>query len=407
MVEREHAEAERRALESHLQHKQKLESLGVLAGGIAHDFNNLLVGIVSNVELALEDLGPASPVSPMLDDIRATAHGAADLCRQMLACAGRGETVAKPVDLSTLVRNTVKLAGTSISSQARIDLNLDNNLPRVRADQTQIQQVAMNLIINAAEALDDGGGTVWVSTGSTVLGVEHHAPALVGESIPAGVYAYLEVKDDGCGMDETTTRRLFEPFLTTKFIGRGLGLSALLGIVRGHGGAVTLDSEVGVGTTFKVLLPLGETVETQGVPKRTNGALHASGKILVVDDDDQVRRLTAAVVRRLGFGALTAASGPKALALLEERSHEVCLVILDLVMPGMGGEATFDAIRKLDNAMKVVVSSGYGEGAEFDRMLGKGLSAVLRKPFGVAELKHVIRDTLALPVATARHSDAE
>ena len=255
ITERKSAENKRLQLERQMQETQKLESLGVLAGGIAHDFNNLLTVILGNASLALDELPPTSAAGDSLKAIEHTALRAAELCRQMLAYSGKGRFVIESIPLGALIRDMVSLLKASISKKAMLHLNLAESLPPLRGDPSQIRQIVMNLVINASEALGDHAGTITLATGLLDESPEPLAGVHFGEPLAQGPYVWLEVSDTGCGMDPETRRRIFEPFFTTKFTGRGLGLSAVLGIVRGHQGALKVQSEPGKGTTFKVLFP--------------------------------------------------------------------------------------------------------------------------------------------------------
>lgn len=256
ITERKWAEEQRRQLERQIQQTQKLESLGVLAGGIAHDFNNLLTIILGNASLALDELPLRSPACDSLWAIEKTALRAAELCRQMLAYSGQGRFVIETIRLNDLISEMVALFKTSISKKAILNLHLQETLPPLRGDPSQIRQVVMNLVINAAEAIGESAGVITVSTGVMHCTRDDLALVYREESLAEGRYVWLEVSDTGCGMDRDIQQRMFEPFFTTKFTGRGLGLSAVLGIVRGHQGALQVDSEPGQGTTFKVLFPL-------------------------------------------------------------------------------------------------------------------------------------------------------
>ena len=296
-VERELREAivrrERKLLEERARQNQRMESLGVLAGGVAHDFNNLLVGIMGNSSLMIDMLPASSPLVPLLSDIVLASQKAADLTRQMLAYAGKGRFVSEPTDLSALVQDIGGLVRTSISRKVQIQLNLTPSLPSIEADPTQIQQLIMNLLINGAEAIGDKAGSVVVTTGVREVDAGEFTSYYTAPEIESGNFVFLEVKDNGCGMDEPTLSRIFEPFFTTKFTGRGLGLAATLGIVRGHQGALKVESEVGNGSTFEILFPATareplrkREPPPQQAPRRISPG---EGHILVVDDEEVVR----------------------------------------------------------------------------------------------------------------------
>jgi signal transduction histidine kinase/CheY-like chemotaxis protein len=381
---------ERRRTEEQMRNAQKLESLGVLAGGIAHDFNNLLVGVLGNAGLALMELSADSPAHQAVKDIETSAQRAADLTRQMLAYSGRGKFLVEPVNLSRVVEEMTQLLGRVISKQAHLEMHLAHDLPAVVADATQVRQIVMNLITNASDALDGKPGLITLTTAVIDASPEFLASTYLNEQLPAGSYVCLEVSDSGVGMDEPTRARIFEPFFTTKFTGRGLGLAAVLGIVRGHHGAIDVRSEPGSGTVFRVLFPAAPAaVSTDAssvvAPKQWRG----SGEILLVDDEEAVRGVAARVLERSGFDVVQAASGEDALAEIARHRTRLRGVVLDLTMPGLGGEATFRQIRHRWPDLPVIVSSGYmpQEGELGD-------VPFLAKPYRPAELLDMLRAVL-------------
>lgn len=389
--DRKRNEEEKLNLEKQLLHAQKLESLGVLAGGIAHDFNNLLTAIVGNTDLALLRLNPESPVRDNLHQVEQAATRAADLAKQMLAYSGKGKFVIEPIDLSRLVEEMTKMLEVSISKKCVLRFNFAPSLPTVDADATQLRQIIMNLVINASEAIGDKSGVIAVSTGCMQCDRRYLSSAWLNEHIPEGLYVWLEIADTGCGMDKETVSRIFDPFFTTKFTGRGLGMAAVLGIVRGHKGAIKVYSEPGRGTTFKVLLPAGER------PKELfngNSDHHAewkgSGTALLVDDEETVIGIGTEMLKELGFDVLTALDGREALDVFREHQDKICYVILDLTMPRLDGEQTFRELRQIQPDVKVVMSSGYNEQEVTQRFVGKGLAGFIQKPYKLSTLRSVI-----------------
>jgi two-component system cell cycle sensor histidine kinase/response regulator CckA len=390
------AEEERRKLELSVLQAQKLESLGVLAGGIAHDFNNLLTSILGNAELALAELPPNSPARGFLHDIELASRHAADLCRQMLAYSGKGRFVVQPISLNEIVAEMGQLLSVSTSKMASLTHTFAANLPSVMADATQVRQVVMNLITNASEAIGDREGTIALRTGALACDRDYFADA-VGDSERhvAGMYVFLEVADTGVGMDPATLARIFDPFFSTKFAGRGLGLAAVLGIVRGHKGVLKVSSEPGKGTTFRVLLPAhGAAAEPGEARPVAAGDFRGHGLVLVADDQAAVRAVARNILERAGFRVMTAVDGREALQLYERHGPEIRLVVLDMTMPHLNGEACFLALRELNPAAKIVMTSGYSEQEVVAHFVGKGLAGFVQKPYKADLFLGTIRDIL-------------
>ena len=393
ITERKQMEEEKRNLEQQVQQGQKLESLGVLAGGIAHDFNNLLMVILGHAELAQKEISPMSPARRSLTEITTATQRAADLCRQMLAYAGKGSFALERVGLRELVEEMAHLLKTAISKKAILNLNLERGLPPIEADPSQIRQIVMNLIINASEAIGDRNGVITVSVGTTRCDEEYLRKTELHDDLAPGLYAHLEVTDTGSGMDTGTQSRIFEPFFSTKFTGRGLGLAAVLGIVRAHKGALKVYSEPGKGTTFKILFPVPEDA---GKEARTNGSPLADwrgqGTILLVDDEESLLALGARMLENLGFTVLTAADGLQAVDRYRERGKEIDLVLMDLTMPHMDGAEAFGELRRLNPDVRVVLASGYSPEDVASRLAGKRIDGVLQKPYTLAKLREALAD---------------
>ncbi|MCE9612760.1 MAG: PAS domain S-box protein [Lentisphaerae bacterium] len=393
--ERRRSEAERRRLEGQMQQAQKLESLGVLAGGIAHDFNNLLMGILGNANLVKDGLPPLSSAHAGLLEIESAAKRAADLCRQMLAYSGKGRFVVEPIDVNATVREIADLLHVSISKKAVLKYHFADNLPAIDADATQIRQVLMNLIINASEAIHDRSGIISVATGAADCTRERLGRACLGAELPAGCYVYVEVSDTGCGMDERTQERMFEPFFTTKVTGRGLGLAAVLGIVRGHKGALELQSAPRRGTTFRVLIPASpRAAQRSMVQAPLPTAWRSTGTILVVDDDETVRTVVRSMLERVGFGVAAAGDGLEAVRVFRDGAQHIDCVVLDLTMPHMDGEETFMELNQLRPGVPIVISSGYPREDIVRRFTGRGIAGVLEKPYEFGALTKTLRDVL-------------
>lgn len=384
-------EEHRRNLESQIQQAQKLESLGVLAGGIAHDFNNLLMGILGNSDLLRNELSSTSSAIPYVEHIQETTMRAADLCKQMLAYSGKGKFVIKTFSLNELVEDMVRLLEVSISKSAILNFNLSEYVPAIEGDLTQIRQVVMNLVTNASEAIGEKSGIITITTGVMEADSDYLAETFLDEKLAEGFYAYLEVSDTGCGMDQETLAKIFDPFFSTKFSGRGLGLAAVLGIMRGHQGAFKVYSQVGKGTTMKVLIPCtDQPLEALSEPSAENHWT-GSGTVLVVDDEETVRTVTKQMLEQRGFTVITANDGKEAIEVFRSHVDETDVVILDLTMPRLGGEDTFRELRRLKSDVKVVMMSGYNEQDVTSRFSGKGLAGFIQKPFGQRTLAEAIR----------------
>jgi PAS domain S-box-containing protein len=396
ITERRRAEQERAALGRKLQQTQKLESLGVLAGGIAHDFNNLLTGILGNANLARVESPAGSPALPYLDQIEQICLRAAELCKQMLAYAGKGRFVVEGLDLNRVVADVTHLLQVSISKAAVLKFGLTPRLPPVRADASQLRQVVMNLVINASEAVGDKGGVITLSTGVVRADRDYLRDALLDPDLPAGDYVALVVSDDGPGMTEEVRAKIFDPFFTTKFTGRGLGLAAVQGIVRGHKGALKVSSESGRGTTFTVLFPRAEGAVEAAAPAAEGPAegWRGEGTVLVADDEEPVRGVAAHMLESLGFRVVLAADGQEAVARFRADPFAYRLVLLDLTMPRLGGEEVFRELRQLRPDVRVLLMSGYTEQEVTTRFAGQGLAGFLQKPFQMATLQAKVRQIL-------------
>ncbi len=393
----------RRAAESseaQSRHVQKLESIGVLAGGIAHDFNNLLHVVLGNADIALSNLTKGSPArEPIEEVVRATLR-AADLTRQLLAYSGKGAFIVRHLDLSTEVREMATLLRTAISKQATLAWELSPTLPAVSADPTQVRQIVMNLITNASDALAETGGTITLRTGVTRLEDQddhHFSVPLDGEGPQdpgKGPFVYLEIGDTGSGMTPDTLSRIFDPFFSTKFTGRGLGLAAVMGIVRSHHGQIRVRTAPGEGTAFRVLFPsVAGAARKPAKPTAERSDWQGTGTILVVDDEEGVREVAERILQEIGFQTITAGDGRHALELMEEVGDSVTVVLLDLSMPRMGGAETFRRLRAFRPELPILMMSGYTEqvvAPQFSRS-GPGITGFLQKPFLAEDLIAVLR----------------
>lgn len=398
ITQRKRNEQERLEFERKLQATQKLESLGVLSGGIAHDFNNLLTGVIGHANLARFSLLPGQDaIAHALDQIEHSGQRAADLCRQLLAYAGKGRFHVQPLNLSHLVEEMSHLLVLSIARKARLDLQLVPDLPAFMGDATQVRQVVMNLVINAAEAIpaERAPGTILLKTARVRTedraGGEDEPP----EPPPPGGYVEFEITDNGTGMTPEVQARLFEPFFTTKFTGRGLGLAAVQGIMRSHQGSIDLRSEPGHGTTFRLRFPVAPDAvpAASSIPAPTNVHWQGSGAALVIDDEETVREVARHGLEKLGFSVVVARDGVEGLQRFRD-SGPFALVLLDLTMPRLDGENTLRALHEADPELPVMLMSGFNEQMTVERFVGRGLAGFLPKPFTVQLLARRVREAL-------------
>jgi PAS domain S-box-containing protein len=384
--------SERKRTDDAIREAQKLESLAVLAGGIAHDFNNLLVAILGNVSLALEELPSHSPAREQLQDVQGAARRAAELSRQMLAYSGRGQFVVRELDVNALADEMSQLLRISIGANKSLRYNFAPSLPAVLADATQLRQVFMNLVINASDAIGEQTGSISVTTGLLHADREYLNDMYLRPNIAEGPYVFIEVSDTGSGMSPEVQARIFDPFFTTKFTGRGLGLAAVLGIMRAHNGAIRVYSEQGRGTTFKLLLPPAATQETPASP--ADAAWSDRGAILVVDDEPSARQVAERTLRSVGFDILGAADGESGAAIFERNLDRIRLILLDLTMPGLSGAETYSRIRKISAMVPVILMSGYSEEEATASFAGKGIAGFIQKPYMPTTLRDSVRRAL-------------
>jgi two-component system, cell cycle sensor histidine kinase and response regulator CckA len=389
------AEEEHRRLEIQMLQSQKLESLGLLGGGIAHDFNNLLAGILGYADLALNELPETSPAAKSISEVVDASKRAADLCNQLLAYSGEGKFVVEAVDISALVREMSHLLEVTISKKAKLKCHLAKALPAVECDATQVRQVVMNLIVNASDAMADQAGRITVSTFVRKCDREYLSKTYLGESLSEGEYVSIEVTDTGCGMDEATKARIFDPFFSTKFTGRGLGLAAVMGIVRGHRGAIMVDSQTGKGTSFTVLLPASDKAYTKGVAvPRDEDDWMGSGTVLVADDEGVIRSVAATMLEKIGFSVVTARDGREAVDVFREHADEICGLLLDLTMPALGGVEAYNEMKKAGLKVPVIFSSGYNKKAEIKLLVGDEKLGFLQKPYQLTSVRREFRRLL-------------
>jgi len=353
------------------------------------------MAILGNAELALAELSPVSPARECLQDIEIAARRSADLCRQLLAYSGKGRFQIQRIDMTELVREMAHMLEVTISKKITLRFACSNDLPVVEADATQVRQVIMNLITNASEAIGDEDGMITITTGTMTCDAEYLARTFEGEGLAEGEYTMVEVSDTGCGVEKENVQKIFDPFYTTKFTGRGLGMSAVLGIVRGHKGGIRVYSESGKGTTAKVLLPSAEgrpqTLDREPPP---TARWRGSGTVLLVDDEETLRSTGKRMLQSLGFDVLTARDGQEALDMYTKHTEDIVCVILDLTMPRMDGEEAFRKIRSIKDDTRILLSSGYNEQEVVNKFAGKGLAGFIQKPYSAATLSQKLQEIL-------------
>jgi signal transduction histidine kinase/CheY-like chemotaxis protein len=378
-------------LEEQLRQAAKMEALGVLAGGVAHDFNNVLGSILANAELALDVSPPDMPAVDLLTDIVRATRRAGDFCKQMLAYAGRGSLTASQFDIGALIPELDGLVRAALSKKATLEYSLHQEPVFVEGDENQLLQVVMNLVTNAAEALGDREGRIVVGTTVAHYGTPELQLLSPKDDLDGGDYVRITVSDTGCGMSPETIARIFDPFYTTKFTGRGLGLAAVRGIVRHHRGTIRIESEVGKGTTFTVLLPT-TTAVAQSEPDRQSSVQHVAIRRVLLADDEKVLRMV--IRKRLefhGFEVTDAADGQEAIDIFTEDPDAIDCVILDLSMPRRSGEEVYRALREQRSDIPVILMSGFDEDEVARRFDGAQVVATLQKPVAADELLAALR----------------
>jgi len=398
LTETKRREADRLEFETNLQHAQKLESLGVMAGGIAHDFNNLLVSILGNTDLALLDLDSDHPAFERVQRIQRASIQATELTNQLLAYTGRSPITVKRIDVNAIVRELTELMDVAVSKRANVELRDTRERLTIQAEPTQLKQVIMNLITNAAEAIpaDSDSGRIVITTGSrTMVQGDTTNPHLGAAQLTAGDYAFVQVSDTGAGMDRETLERIFEPFFTTKVDGRGLGLAAVLGIIRGHGGDIEVKSVEGRGTTVTVFLPKAVERPVSRVKTLTpHPSWRGSGKVLVVDDEAPVRHVARAMLEELGFEVTEAADGRAGLEAYTSDPNAYCMVLLDMTMPNLNGAETLERLKRANKNLPVVLTSGFDQQDVTSRMRKYDHVLFLQKPFQLMALATAARQLL-------------
>lgn len=393
VLDRKRLEAEGQRLQRRLAEGARLESLGLMAGGVAHDFNNLLTGVIGHLELLRSELSPGSPAAERVGKIEAIAEQAAALCRQLLAYSGKGKLVTRAVDVNALIRDTLAVLQNSIGKHIRVQFEPGERLPVVTGDVTQLRQVVMNLVLNAAEAIGDQAGLITIATAQRPVRADDLTGPCPIPDPPAERYVIISVTDTGMGMNTETVTHIFDPFVSTKRAGRGLGLAATMGIVRGHRGLIRVESEPDHGTTFTVCLPAG-SAPAGSAP---SVALPATGpRILVVDDESSVCHVMTDALAAAGFQVHDAADGHAALARLSSPAQPYALVVLDLTLPGLSGIEVLKRLRENQPQLPAILISGYHADELGDVIQDPAVVAVLQKPFAPHELIAAVRRALSI-----------
>ncbi|WP_447968222.1 ATP-binding protein [Nitrospira sp. M1] len=388
----------RKQLEEQLHHAQKLESLGVLAGGIAHDFNNLLAAISSHARLGIRVLPTESQANTHFKKIEKAALSGGELANQMLAYAGREPLTREPVNLTDLVEEIRHLLEGAISKGTVLTFDLDARLPRIQGDPSQLRQIVLNLITNASESFSNARGRITLTTGMMVVDRAYLSHCHFVADVADGDVVYVEVKDNGIGINPETMKNIFDPFFTSKFIGRGLGLASLVGITRTHGGAVHVLSEVGHGSTFRVLFPIAQDQDILPAPEvssEIDDSWRGHGLFLVVDDEEEICLTTEMFLGQLGFTVLTAQDGYEALRLFEEHAEDLTGVLLDLTMPGLNGKQVLIGMRGISIDVPVILSSGYTEELVVtDLNEQQPFDGFIQKPYSLDTLLEKVKEIL-------------
>ncbi|MEQ8190817.1 MAG: PAS domain S-box protein [Candidatus Eremiobacterota bacterium] len=392
VFERRRSIEEKRQIEEHLWQSQKMESLGIMAGGIAHDFNNILAGMLGYAELTMMDIPEDSPLKGNIDEIINSINHAANITRQILNYTGRGSIVRDKINLNELIRKMEKFIKISVSKKCNISYNLSEELPLIECDRTQIEQVIINFVINASEAIGGNQGTISIKTGTKDCDRYYIAGTYLKEQISEGLYVFLEISDTGCGMTEEVKDKIFDPFFTTKFLGRGLGLAAVLGIIRGHKGAIRVSTSPGEGTTMTVLFPALKRKEiTVKTGEKTFETFRGTGTFLIVDDEKSIRTVAESFLRKSGFDVLTASNGKEGIEIFKLKGQDICAVILDMTMPDLSGKETYDELCKIRSDVKVIISSGYSKEEVYRQFGNDGIRDFLQKPYEFKSFMEVIK----------------
>jgi PAS domain S-box-containing protein len=379
----------RKKLEAQLLQSRKMESIGTLAGGLAHDFNNLLMGILGNISLMLVDTDPSNPHYDKLKNMEHLVQSGADINRQLLGFARGGKYESRITDINELIRRNAHMFGRT-RKEIKMNIKLQENSWLVDVDQGQMEQVFLNLYVNAWQAMP-GGGNLYIQTKNSELDAKRVDPY----DVKPGKYLKISVTDTGEGMEPAVKERIFDPFFTTREMGRGtgLGLASVYGIVRNHGGFIEVYSEKGIGSNFNIFLPVSEGAMSQSLNDRGgDNVLMLKETVLLVDDEEMILEVGGEMLMELGCEVITAGSGQEALDIYREKQERISLVLLDMVMPGMGGDETYDQLKEIDPNVKALLCSGYSLNDRAESILRKGCNGFIQKPFSLEELSRKIRE---------------
>ncbi|MDL1988475.1 MAG: response regulator, partial [Deltaproteobacteria bacterium] len=386
LIQHKQAEKEKKKIEVQLLQAQKTETIGTLVGGIAHNFNNLLMGIQGYTSLMLFETDSSNPNYARLKNIEKMVKSRLDLTRQLLAYARKGQNEVKPLDLNQLVEETSETFAIT-RKEFTIHRELDEDLYTIEADQGQIEQFLLNLYVNAADAMPEGGDLILKTVNTTHKDMK----GKLYDPKPAD-YVMLSVTDTGVGMDKPTIKRIFEPFFTTKDMGQGtgLGLASAYGIIKAHNGYIDVDSKKGLGTTFKIYLPASE-IKLQRVVKISEELIKGTGTVLMVDDEEVIIEVGRELLEAIGYKVLTAIDGKEAIEIYKKNMDKIDIVLLDMIMPDMGGGKVFDIIKKINPDAKVLLISGYSLDNQGAKILNRGCDGFIQKPFDLNELSGKIK----------------
>jgi PAS domain S-box-containing protein len=387
--EKKAAEAQNRRLEIQVRQAQKMESIGTLAGGIAHDFNNILMGIQGNASLMVLKTDPGHPNYEKIKNIETYVENGTELTRQLLGFARRGKYHAIATDVNEVIDKSASMFGRT-KKEIRMQLDLVPNIWTVEVDRGQIEQALLNLYVNAWQAMPRGGD-LYLKTENVVLDA-----AFVNNKpykVEAGDYIKITVTDTGIGIDKETRERIFEPFFTTKEMGRGtgLGLASVYGVIKNHGGYINVYSEIDQGTTFSIYLPASRKKIQKEIEKTVPTVTMGTGTILLIDDEEMIIKVGEELLQELGYEVLSGRSGQEAIELYQKNADKIDLVIMDMIMPGMGGGETFDRLKRINRDIKVLLSSGYSINGQASKILERGCDGFIQKPFNLIQLSDKIQ----------------